>query len=98
VTDSIRELILRCLDELNEGRAHPIEIPQHADVPLYGGEGALDSIDLVSLVIAVEESLEEGFGVSVTLADERALSQERSPFRSVDSFTAYIEGLLPKVA
>ncbi|HAY99634.1 MAG TPA: hypothetical protein DCY38_02450 [Opitutae bacterium] len=51
--------------------------------PLYGEGGALDSMALVNLIADVEDALTEKFGVSVTLADEKAMSARHSPYRSV---------------
>ena len=51
-------------------------------------------IALVSLIVAVEQNIEDEFGISITLADERAMSQENSPFRSVRSLADYVETIL----
>jgi ABC-type phosphate transport system permease subunit len=45
---------------------------------------------LVSLIVAIEREVEETFGVALTLADERALSMQASPFRSIESLADYI--------
>jgi acyl carrier protein len=58
--------------------------------PLYGRESALDSLDLVSLIVDVESALSVSYNVEVTLASERAMSQKRSPFRSVETLANYI--------
>lgn len=60
-----------------------------ADTRLFGDQGLLDSLALVSLVIAVEQGIEEQFEVSVELADDKALSQKNSPYRSVGTLAAY---------
>jgi hypothetical protein len=52
-------------------------------------------MQLVSLIIAIEREVEDTFGVALTLADERALSMEASPFRSIQSLADYI-GILIK--
>ena len=49
---------------------------------------------LVTLIVDVEQRLEEQYDVVVVLADERAMSQERSPFRSVSSLADYISQLV----
>jgi len=59
------------------------------DTPLFGDDGALDSVGLVSLVVGVEQALEERFGAVVSLADEKALSQRHSPYRTVESLAEY---------
>jgi acyl carrier protein len=61
-----------------------------AETRLIGREAALDSMGLVNLIIEVEQRLEEEYDVAVILADERAMSQKNSPFRSVQSLADYI--------
>jgi acyl carrier protein len=61
---------------------------------LFGGDSPLDSMDLVALVVDLEEQLREVFGKEITLADERAMSQEVNPFSKVESLTRYIHLLL----
>ena len=58
---------------------------------LFGKDGILDSMGLVSLVVAVEQAIEESFGIQIRLADERALSQRRSPYRSIRTLAEYAE-------
>jgi acyl carrier protein len=60
-----------------------------SDTPLFGRDGVLDSAGLVALVVGVEQAVEERWNRSVTLADERALSQRHSPFRTVGSLATY---------
>jgi acyl carrier protein len=59
------------------------------DTRLFGQHGLLDSLALVSLVIAVEQVIEEQYGVRVELADDKALSQKHSPYRSIATLTDY---------
>lgn len=73
-----------------------IELPGDfsADTPLFGKDGLLDSLALVSLVVAVEQRIEDETGVGVALADERAMSQSSSPFRSVNALATYAKSLI----
>ena len=64
------------------------------DTFLIGHEAVLDSMGLVTLIVEVEQLLEEEHDVIVVLADERAMSQKNSPFRSVRSLTDYIHKLV----
>jgi len=61
---------------------------------LFGRDGLLDSVSLVSFILDVEEAIRAGTGISITLADERAMSQSRSPFRRVSSLVDYAAQLL----
>jgi acyl carrier protein len=74
-----------------EGVAIPSDLG--LDTPLFGRDGLFDSLGLVSLVLAVEEAIEDNHGAVVSLADARAMSQTRSPFRTIGSLVEYA-GLL----
>jgi acyl carrier protein len=68
------------------------------DTRLIGREGVFDSMGLVTLIVDVEQRLEEEYDIVVVLADERAMSQKHSPFRSVGSLAAYICQLVEEEA
>ena len=85
VVDLIVETILLIKDETGL-----TVIPRlQADTALFGIEGFLDSMALVTLVIALEQGIAEKFGVSVTLADAHAMSQERSPYSTIYALAEY---------
>ena len=61
---------------------------------VFGAGGVLDSLALVNYLADLEYRLGEEFGREFVLASERAMSRSRSPFRDVDSLTAYVMELL----
>lgn len=61
---------------------------------LYGVDAGLDSLGLVVFITELEEAIDETYGVELTLADEKAMSQTVSPFRSISSLSSYIYKLL----
>ena len=64
------------------------------DTVLFGKEGVLDSMGLVTLIVAVEQAIEDRYEKTAGLADEKAMSQERSPYRSVRTLAEYaVQGL-----
>jgi acyl carrier protein len=73
-------------EEEIEGSATPTR-----ETVLFGREGILDSMGLVSLIVAFEQVIEERFDVQISLADEKALSQERSPYRTIMALAEYAE-------
>lgn len=83
-------LILECAQEINETVENPIAIAKGEHASLFGGDGVLDSLGLVSLVVAVEQELEDRFSLLVDLADEKAISARRSPFSTVATLADYI--------
>ena len=86
-------LIADCVREVREQQE--LEIPDlSSETILFGKSGMFDSVGLVSLVVSAEEAIEDEFGVSVSLADQRAMSQENSPFRTIGALTAYAGKLI----
>jgi len=61
---------------------------------LFGSDGFLDSLGLVTLLVNIEQEIEAIYDIALTIADEKALSQSRSPFRSVDSLVEYLDLIL----
>lgn len=61
---------------------------------LFGREGVLDSLGLVNVVLEVEQMIGDKSGSPISLMDDRAMSQSRSPFRTVGSLADYILQLL----
>jgi len=64
------------------------------DTTIYGNDSRLDSLGLVNLLVTIEQNIEDEFDASLTLADERAMSQKHSPFRTIGSLADYIDMLL----
>ena len=84
----IVDLIIETASELGEDEIG-ISGSLAEDTVLFGKEGALDSMGLVTLIVAVEQAIEDRFDVSPGLADEKAMSQAKSPYRSVATLADY---------
>ena len=56
---------------------------------LFGKDGALDSMGLVTLIVAVEQAIEDRFDTTAALADDKAMSQAKSPYRTIASLADY---------
>lgn len=94
----MKEQVLECLyaaiDDANGDRDGKPPLEKSPDTPIQGGASGLDSLGLVNFIVATEEEVERRFGAQLMLADDRSLSQEPSPFRSVGALADYIEVLL----
>lgn len=86
--DELVEMILELARELAREESWMID-DLAAQTVLFGEDGVLDSMGLVSLVIATEQAIEEKYDKSISLADEKAMSQSKSPYRSVESLAEY---------
>jgi acyl carrier protein len=92
------ERILQCIypaiDEVNELLSDQEILEKSLDTILFGELSSLNSLDFLNLLMAVEENLEEEFSVPVTITDEKAVSVENSPFKTVQSLANYIESII----
>jgi len=87
---NILEVIYQTIERVNVLREPEAQLVCAEETPLYGTEGSLDSLGLVSLILDVEEAINLQTGRQLVLADERAMAQKRSPFRHVRSLADYI--------
>lgn len=65
---------------------------------LIGRSAVLDSMGLVTLIVEAEQRLEADYDIVVVLADDRAMSQTRSPFLSVGALADYVMQLVAEQA
>jgi acyl carrier protein len=90
--EEIIEIIFDSIDEVNQ--QNESQIPKDIKTKLFGSESDLDSLGLVNLIVSIEENINNKYNASITIADEKAMSQKHSPFRSVDVLAIYILDLL----
>ncbi len=88
-SESILAAIYRAVDWINGELPPDRQLIKAPETRLLGAQSVLDSMRLVSLIVTIEREVEEAFGVALTLADERALSLDASPFRSIQSLADY---------
>lgn len=89
----VREIVNQALELTNQSRSDATQIPISDSTILFGKDGYLDSMALVALLMDIEDALQEN-DINVSLSDERAMSQVRSPFKDVPSLAGYIHSLL----
>ena len=90
--ESVKKIIFKCVDDTNleDGSS----ISKDLNTILMGSDSEIDSLGLVSLIVSIEEAINLELGVSITLADEKAMSQRISPFKTLDTLSNYIISLL----
>lgn len=93
-TNVFEDLVIQSLKEVVEVLGINLNDQIGPETRLFGSKGILKSIELVSLIVDLEEKISDKYGLMLTLADERAMSQKRSPFRSVSSLAEYISTLI----
>jgi len=92
--EKLLRAIYAAVDELNSQLPRGIHVEKSLDAPLYGQAGKLESIDLVGFIIEVEEKVKDEFAVPITIADDRAILEQNSPFVTLGTLATYVSGLL----
>ena len=91
---TIENLIITSVKEINEQLPQEQQLGQSTKTVLFGKDGKLESLGLVTLLVTIEQNIEDEFDVSEAIADEKAMSQKYSPFRTIGTLTNYINMLL----
>lgn len=94
MNERIVQAIYKAVDEVNEQLPKEYRIEKSMETALFGRTGSLDSLGLVSMIVAVEQKIEEEFGVAIVLADEKVLSQQTSPFQTIGTLVNHVSMLL----
>ena len=92
--EKLVQAIFAAVDALNDQLPKGLRVEKSLEAPLYGQGGNLESIDLVSLIIEVEEKVKDAFDVSIIIADDRAMSSQNSPFVTLGALTNYVSELI----
>jgi acyl carrier protein len=87
---AVVETILSALHDLLEANVDGDLPALDESTRLIGRSAVFDSMGLVTLIVEVEQRLEADFDLVVVLADDRAMSQTRSPFLSVGALADYV--------
>jgi len=94
--DRVLEAIYAAIDELNEMLAEEAKLRKSPETPLVDGPRQLDSLGMVNLVVTLESSLENTFGLALNLADALESDEMMDIFRSVGSLRDHIVGRLDR--
>ena len=90
----VTDVIYKVIDGINAHTRGKKKLEKSPDYQLYGEDGNLDSMDLVSFIVDAEQSISREFGVTLALANEKSLSQTNSPFRTLGTLIDYVVTLL----
>ena len=94
LSGDVMQVVYEVIDDMNSQLPGEKQLERSPDTALFGDSSRLESLDLVNLVVTLEEKINEDFAVAISLVDERAMSQETSPFRTIGSLAQYISYLL----
>lgn len=89
-----KEIVITSLKEVFTQSGQPEPAALSDDTVLVGSEAVLDSLGVVSLIVEIEQRVEGQHGVSVTLANDKAMSQRNSPFRTVGVLSDHVVAMV----
>lgn len=92
--EMITGIVYDSIDQINELRAAGSQLNKSPDTKLFGESGQLDSLGLINLVVAVEDSFESVFGYSISLAESAAMSEHANPYYSVATLVDFIDTIV----
>lgn len=90
----INQVVVNTFKQVISDNEKSMEGNPDQTTPIMGVDSPFDSVDLVTFIVALEQTLEDDWNVSVILADDRAMSQEISPFKTIGTISDYIEKLV----
>ncbi len=93
---SIEEIVFQAIDRINSQGDREFQIQKMPGFPLSGAASSLDSLDLISMMTATEQLVEERLGLTIALANEGSMSPHESPFATVESFTDHLFSVVEK--
>lgn len=72
----------------------PIDLSQGDNSVIYGIEGVIDSLTLVSIIVDIEQMVRAHYGVDVHLANTADLPADATPFATFGALTGYVTARL----
>lgn len=90
-SDCIRSAILAAIRTVNQLLPTSDRLIESEEQPLVGVHGALDSLQFVNFVVAVEQQLAADCGISLVLTDPEVLSDQERIFATVGSLIRYVQ-------
>jgi acyl carrier protein len=89
----IRQTVFSALDELNEQLPPSLRLEKDDRTPLTGPDGPLDSLNVVNLVAALEQKIEERLATTVDLIDN-GLFDETQPLQNVGTLVTFVSAVV----
>lgn len=96
--EKIEEIVFSQTKEFFDNSDYQLTTLIDKNMRLIGDASSLDSIGLVSLIVEVEDSINEYFDAELVLASEKAMSARTSPFINLGTLIRYIEDELNIIA
>ena len=88
--DIMQHIIYPAIDDINETLPADRKIRKSADYCLIGKDVLLDSIQIVSFIVAIEEVILDVTGNDISLINEEVMSRASNPLTSLTHLANYV--------
>ena len=87
--EDITKIVYDAIDEINSELINK-RIEKSLNSAIYGTKDLLDSFELVNFIVSIEEKVEEHLSKILDLTDDKAISQDYTPFADVKTLVDFI--------
>lgn len=94
MNERVLRAIFRAVDEVNQILPKEQRLEKSVDSVVLDNTGRLDSLGLVNLIVAIEQKIEDEFGVTVNITDERVMLRNDSLVKTMGMLAADISLVL----
>lgn len=88
----ISDIIYPVLEEFKEDENLDFELSNNLE--LFGKNSVFDSLSLVRFIVNIQDRVLEVADINIAVVSADAMSREKSPFKTVQTLSDYIEELL----
>jgi hypothetical protein len=94
IPEAIRNTVDAAIEALNEELPEGDRLVSKGSTRLIGPRGALNSLQIVNLVVHLEEGIAERLGMELELTVNEEMFDPDGPLQTVDTLTAYLSKAL----
>ena len=87
----ILDIIYSSIIEVNKQQPPEYTIRAHKDEFLISEESSIDSLGMITLLINIEDKIQNEFNKKLDLVEEKLISDENSPIKTVDGLAKWLE-------
>ena len=87
--------IYKSIDSWNKNqKEEKFKILKSIDTEIFGENSILDSLGIIHFIVSIEDNIKEEFNIDISLANEKVISEDESPFKNVKLLNEYISSLI----
>ena len=83
MNERVLHAMFKAMDEVNQMLPKEQRLEKSVDTVILGNQGTLDSLGLVNLIVAIEQKIEEEFGVTIIMTDEKIILEDDRPVKTI---------------